>query len=302
MIAEWKALLRRQSDEWGISNVDDWTFLVHNNYHPNNSGLNVFWFQRARHPLVVMKACKEPDLPRQEFRNLKAAHASAPDFVPRPLGLHKQGVFWTLWMTGEPGTRLTMKHVSEAAVQRLCDALVAIQTRSVVRMPADRFRDSVCVPLDELQSHPLLSESCKELRAKCTERWLQSLPWLPQHGDLYGGNILVAGRSWRILDWESFGQIDLPLYDVLSFWLSLANGVPPPQWGEAFRRSASGIISRYCRACGVRLKDLGLLLPLLLANRAHQRYSAERNATALALLRDYFTRPGEWQDALTSAC
>src|SRR3974390_1460789 len=127
MIAEWKALLRRQSDEWGISGVDDWTFLVHNNYHQNTSGLNVFWFHRARDPLVVMKAYKEPDMPRREFQNLEAAHASAPDFVPRPLGLHKQGVYWTLWMTGAPGTRLTMKHVSEAAAQRLCDALVALQ-------------------------------------------------------------------------------------------------------------------------------------------------------------------------------
>jgi integrase/recombinase XerD len=77
MIAEWKALLRRQSNEWGISGVDDWTFLVHNNYHQNTSGLNVFWFHRARDPLVVMKAYKEPDMPRREFRNLEAAHASA---------------------------------------------------------------------------------------------------------------------------------------------------------------------------------------------------------------------------------
>jgi len=40
------------------------------------------------------------------------------------------------------------------------------------------------------------------------------LPSFPQHGDFWPRNILASSDGWRIIDFESCGQICLPLYDV----------------------------------------------------------------------------------------
>src|SRR5439155_45094 len=43
------------------------------------------------------------------------------------------------------------------------------------------------------------------------------LPRLLQHGDLWPANILWHQGSWRLLDFESFGRVQVPLYDVHHF-------------------------------------------------------------------------------------
>jgi hypothetical protein len=40
------------------------------------------------------------------------------------------------------------------------------------------------------------------------------LPMRPQHGDFWPRNILQVGGDWRVLDFESCGEVVLPLYDV----------------------------------------------------------------------------------------
>jgi len=40
------------------------------------------------------------------------------------------------------------------------------------------------------------------------------LPSIPQHGDFWPRNILRVEQGWRILDLETCGEVDLPLYDV----------------------------------------------------------------------------------------
>jgi len=44
-----------------------------------------------------------------------------------------------------------------------------------------------------------------------------TLPRLLQHGDLWPANILGHGGAWRLLDFESFGRVQVPLYDVHHF-------------------------------------------------------------------------------------
>jgi hypothetical protein len=36
----------------------------------------------------------------------------------------------------------------------------------------------------------------------------------PQHGDLWPNNVVESGRSWWLLDFEMFGQVQVPLYDA----------------------------------------------------------------------------------------
>ena len=43
------------------------------------------------------------------------------------------------------------------------------------------------------------------------------VPGLPQHGDLWAGNVVQRRDGWTLLDFELFGLVDVPLYDVLHF-------------------------------------------------------------------------------------
>jgi len=43
------------------------------------------------------------------------------------------------------------------------------------------------------------------------------VPRLLQHGDLWPGNVLWHQGTWRLLDFEIFGRIQVPLYDVCHF-------------------------------------------------------------------------------------
>lgn len=307
MISDWKALLERNSAEWGVSESREaWSFLLHNNYQPHYSNLHVLWFRKDRYPVVVTKVFPERVLPEQEFLNLKEAYACAPEWVPRPFGLYEQGRFWTLWMSAAPGRRLLPGDLSETAVDRFCDGLATIHNRIAARRSPNsrRFDDCVREPLEAATQKCVgteLSGECIRLRAKYTESWLGSLRPLPQHGDLYGGNVIVDGPQWRILDWETLGRVDLPFYDLLCFLFSIETAMPR-HWGAALRQYAARSIARYSAACGCKLQDFTFLLPLLLANRAHMLLSTERKAKAIAALQDYFRCPLEWERSLIGTC
>ncbi len=43
------------------------------------------------------------------------------------------------------------------------------------------------------------------------------LPLRPQHGDFWPRNVLEAADGWRVLDYESCGQLATPLFDVFHF-------------------------------------------------------------------------------------
>ena len=75
--------------------------------------------------------------------------------------------------------------------------------------------------------HEVAAPSLKELAAGLREDQLRALdaairragtlPRLLQHGDLWPANILWHQGSWRLLDFESFGRVQVPLYDVHHF-------------------------------------------------------------------------------------
>jgi phosphotransferase family enzyme len=303
MIGEWRALLSKHVTEWGLPAGGEWKFFLYNNYQPNYSALNIFWFHnRDRYPLVVTKLFPEPSLPEQEFQNLQDAYAGAPNLVPRPFGLFQQRDVWALWMAGIRGSKLTPDLLSDAAIDRFCDGLVAIQKWVGTRRPLNpqRYQNLVCKPLEAvIQSCPAISEACSRVLARCTENRFSSTPALPQHGDLYSGNIIVNhDENWHILDWEMFGLVDLPFYDVIRFSFSLGGRPAPDQWHTPIQRHANRLIARYAKALELGQQEFMSLLPLLLANWFYLQPLPEGKALALTALQDYFSRPGDWERAL----
>lgn len=74
------------------------------------------------------------------------------------------------------------------------------------------FRAEAATPLGRLARSGLTGEQSAALdevlaRAGSAERF-------PQHGDLWPGNIIRERGAWRLLDFELFGQVEAPLFDV----------------------------------------------------------------------------------------
>jgi len=107
---------------------------------------------------------------------------------------------------------------------------------------------------------PLTSSELKFLNKlqKKTENLVgQSIPFLPQHGDFWGGSILLDGGEIRVIDWEFFKKRDLPLLDW--FMIMVHPGFSVAKQGVQSLLSEFG----YCfkqNLCSDSLKDISRAL------------------------------------------
>ncbi len=314
MIAEWLSFLKEKATDWNLPAGDGWTCLFHNNYHPHSKSINLLWFyDGGKFPRVVAKLYREPDILHREFASLKTAFAASPRHVPRPLYLGQVGDFWALWMEGVPGYQFRVGDVhSRGGLSSVVEAITSIHCG--LRTPDDgaegtRWQRMVVEPLDTVSRFgpsALVKENCSALAASISREWLASLPIVPQHGDLFLGNILCHRGATRIVDWETFGFIDLPLYDLLTFCFSVlrveedgADRLPSWLMGEM-----PPLIARYCKAVGLKDPALELLLPLSLANWFHLQWlngKREFNEGLYRSIEKYFRQPERWDGFIEAA-
>lgn len=76
---------------------------------------------------------------------------------------------------------------------------------------ANRFID-LYQPVEETKD--LINKLAKELKTDVDNL---ILPAIIQHGDLTPDNVLNDGGQIKVIDWDHFGKIDLPLFDLLTF-------------------------------------------------------------------------------------
>jgi hypothetical protein len=311
MLAAWKEFLLKSLADWKIPADGEWRPLLHNNYHSHYRGINLLWFRgREAFPSVVTKLHSERSIIEHEFSNLRAVHASCPDCSPRPLHCGPTGDHWALWMTGVPGNRFPMGDCSRGTFESVADTIIALH-RGIRRQrnSADdsRHRRMVLEPLKTVADFgrsPVVQDGCRRLAGTISGDWADSLPVVPQHGDLYVGNLLSDRNHWHIVDWESFGSIDLPLYDLLTFCLSVlrAGSNAADQWRSPMVRHASRTIKRYCEAFDLSPEDSRKLLPLTLANWFHLQWTDGRQEFSRELYKSidhYFRCQNLWEKILS---
>jgi hypothetical protein len=107
-----------------------------------------------------------------------------------------------------------------------------------------------------------------------------------------------------VVDWESFGKIDLPFYDLLTLLVSLLleEGRRPEQWNVTLVKQIPALISAYARGLGVAVANVHLMLPLTLANWFHMQWSDGRKEFAEMMykaIEHYFERPAVWENVFS---
>lgn len=311
MIFRQERFLHEHAGEWRLPAGARWNPILYNNYQPQNTTLNLLWFAgRDRTPRVVTKIYRDAACPSREFERLTSAYSAAPSWVPRPLHFGHDGPFWALWMEGVPGLPVAVpRGLSSDAFSQMVSAVSSMHrdlgAAATPRSVADRRRRMVTDPLNTLSAFGTSSavqSGCAALAAAISGDRLASLPAIPQHGDLYFSHMLVKDQRWYVIDWETFGQVDLPAYDVFTLLLSIlrTGGDTPAEWDSRLTRPIPGLLSNYAATFGLKKDDLSWLLPLSLTNWFHLQWADGRKEFTTSMyqvLEKYFANQESWQKA-----
>ena len=309
MIFEWQQQLVTNAAQWGMPSKGAWKFLVHNNFHPHYSSLNVFWFyETERFPRAVAKACREKHVVEREYENLRSIHALLHDQVPRPLSFNCINGFWILWIVGVPGLRIPIQEYYPAeTLIPIIDLLVTIH-RILEKAPStqsqNRHTQMITNPLQaviEFGPDPSVRSGCRELADRASAEWLGSLPVIPQHGDVFLDNIVRDKRQYRLVDWESFGAVDYPFFDLIMFLTSLlrSSGATSAHWDTRHTGQISSLVRRYAMGLNLSLSSLPVLIPLTLAKWFELEMLEGRKKRAehvYASIKDYFDNTSAWHE------
>ena len=274
-VERWKTILSAKAAKWGMPAGDEWRCLLHNNYHPTVATINVLWFhQDEYYPRAFTKVRKEDVLIR-EFKKLEAIHQAAGDYVPKPLSVDKVDGVWMLWMAGVPGSRIPpRKTYRRAELVSIIDMLSSIHgavKKSSGEHGSERHACMVAKPLEALiqfGDSTIVREGCAELVQSHSVAWMNALPVIPQHGDLFLDNILRHEDRLYVVDWEYFGVVDLPFYDLLTLLFSMlrVSGETPDSFDPELVQQVPFLVERYARSLGLPVSLMAELLPLLMAN------------------------------------
>ena len=205
-----------------------------------NRGFNLVLLDRRGTPTHY---CKCRGIPNEQLELETAvleALARAPEvsaIVPQARGA-RSGRLQLQMSTFLPGVRFqeAMLRMPEAdwlhASRRVLEAADALSSCATVVVPHLRARVMAPLVLDaEAQTHLdyLGAAGIPELHLEALSAAVRLAgtiePW-PQHGDLWPGNVLWHRGTPRIIDFEIFGRIRVPLYDVFH-WLRVCFGLRP---------------------------------------------------------------------------
>ncbi len=168
----------------------------------------------------VVKVAVQSGLDR-EYRGLSAAYAAMPRNASRPLGLTHHRSFPVLVSSGIRHKPLIPLH-GRGSVQSFesgIKAFLATSVRAFRTLPGEGASSGLSEALEHASTltpwpdwHAYLERIAPEVAI---------LPRIPQHGDLSVNNIGVAGGQLIFFDWEDFGFVDLPGFDLAVLLLSL---------------------------------------------------------------------------------
>jgi len=281
LIEDCKQLLSTRAAEWGLPAGGKWNPIFHNNHQPTRSTINLLWFhQNDKFPRAVTKMLwRGHSVLAQEFQRLQAVYTLAPRYVPRPMHLGDMDGFGMLWMEGVPGCRIPpARRYPTSLLSASVDILVSIHravNKGIEQSVADRHACMIAAPLKAVLQFggPAVRAGCLALLETATAEWLQTLPVIPQHGDLFFDNVLLYREECHIVDWDNFGDIDLPFHDLITLLLSFlptsSSDSDRWRWNPEFRRQLPLLVERYARGIQLPASIVSVLLPLALANQLY---------------------------------
>jgi hypothetical protein len=211
-------------------------------------------------------------------------------------------------MEGVPGMSSLSRDHRPARLLTVAMTLASLHNallNKTTQVGAERYRRMVLDPLATVArfaAEPSVLRGCAEIQGLISVEWIDSLPVIPQHGDLISSNLLGDGDRWYVVDWaETYGMVDFPFYDLLTLLLSLltARGETIEHWNPGLANQIPNLIQRYAQEMRLPAGTSSLLLPLTLANLFHLQWRDGRHQFTDRMYKtilDYFKHRDQWQN------
>jgi aminoglycoside phosphotransferase (APT) family kinase protein len=168
----------------------------------------------------LVKVASTGSLEREYF-GLSMAHAAMPRNTPRPLGLSTHDSFPVLIVSGIRHSALGPLNAG-VDVQRFeagLNELLEISSRRFRVRPGEQGACDVREALEQASRHVCWPDWQDYAQRVIPQ--IAALPRVYQHGDLSLNNIGVADGELIFFDWEDFGLVDVPGFDLAIVLLSL---------------------------------------------------------------------------------
>jgi aminoglycoside phosphotransferase (APT) family kinase protein len=248
---------------------DRTSWLLYTNRGTTSSSILVFIFWvGSRDPRVIVKLSQDMDSIDREFNTLERLSWCLPRRVPRPhLRGNIRGMGFVA-MEAVPGAGVTSA-TFERFVEDVLQGLIEVHSQvNEGPMTDDALRMEVLAPLSEFErawtvGHQGLIALCHSVRVRLDGLRGAGLPRILQHSDFCLGNLIARpDGSIVFIDWEDFGAVALPAYDLVSLFVSLDKRVPFED------RSVTSLLidalNTYMEKMTIDRRWLGVLVPLAL--------------------------------------
>ena len=242
------------------------------------------WFQRECDTLAALK--DDPELSGLVLQVATAASRNLRIHVSRQLpggsyltAMRRQGL--SDWQGSVEEILANVHKIGERAKRTIPWLQSSSPTVSLTRALEHRF--------EQLEDRDIDAASIAALREALEG---VSVPCHPQHGDLWPGNIIQDEHGrWCVIDYETFGQVEFPLYDAYHLvWSSRhatgRRGIWPWKASResAWQEARNEILERSVRRYGLTDRQAGALrLAFMIELTAHRMRPGAPPAYSLGL-------------------
>jgi hypothetical protein len=232
-----------------------------------NRNFNFFVFG-DREEFYQVKVSSERPL-RGEYEALRIAHQAIPGNVPQPVGLYQKAGLEILICRGIRHKKVRSLQAHRDIVQKEIKAI--LKTSKVFfreEKPSSPHTQQLMTVFDYFKNHPL-SIAMQDWLRNLNPRLINSLPHIKQHGDLTLYNMGVARNKLIIFDWEDFGKITIPGFDLCCLAVNSVTRFSPMRIERISERSAYpkeviDIIACYCEELPLDQETFFSLYPIYL--------------------------------------
>ncbi len=202
-------------------------FLIYNNFDPVISSMLLFLFSAGeKSPGVVIKICKTAGIIKKEYGNLRILKNQLNSLVPEPLFFNRIDSFEVMAMEMVKGNHLDNLSVKSNLLSLIVDKMIIFhKTVQKGNLEHNQLNELINQSLNSINSKdknsPLRSFYSNIIKELSENFDHFNFPKIPQHGDFFISNILFNSNGIYILDWEDFGQICIPGYDLYFLLLDL---------------------------------------------------------------------------------
>lgn len=248
-------------------------------YFNNRANINLFLYsKKEKKPLLFIKMSDLRNF-ESSFNRMKIIYDLCPRIIPEPVccfNLNNYSVLVTRaydinLLISNPG--LNDKKI-KILLHNIVDNITELHLKTV--QGQIQFNDEFCqksiVPvMDDFfkkWSDDSLLQEFKSYLKRLSGYSGISIPSIPQHGDLVIYNTgFINGRVDNIVfvDWDSYSDITLPVYDILIFLNSFVAFYGKDIYADSeFHNYARGVFNNYCSVIGIDREFAMDLYPLCL--------------------------------------